>query len=269
MQNGLPIFQVDAFTSKLFFGNPAAVVPLEEWLPDQVLQSIASENNLSETAFLQPSSEKDVDYDIRWFTPTQEVDLCGHATLASAFVVFNFLGSKEKTVRLYSKFSGHSEVSKADDMLIINFPNREAVDIPRPTGLEEALGVTVKSFLKAAKNMAVLENAAAVRSAQPDLDYIANLPGDGLILTAAGDDSDCDCVSRYFAPHAGIPEDPVTGSAHCTIVPYWAKQLNKEHIHARQVSQRGGELFCQLAGDRVFIKGAAVLYMQGTIHIFI
>ncbi len=261
----LTIYQVDAFTDRVFAGNPAAVMPLTEWLPDDVLQTIALENNLSETAFFLPTpDDPDHDFHLRWFTPAIEVELCGHATLASAAVLYRELGWTHDEIR-FKALAGDLIVRKRKDLLELDFPMRTARPIDAPEGLTEALGVAPLEFLKAAKFMAVLENEAAVKSVQPDMDFIAGLPGDGLIVTAKGESADC--VSRYFAPHAGIPEDPVTGSAHCTVIPYWAEKLGRKELHARQISARGGDLYCTLVDDRVLIAGQAVLYMKGNVHV--
>ena len=260
----LPLYQIDAFTDRPFAGNPAAVVPLDSWIDVARMQAIASENNLSETAFLVPSSAPDSDFDIRWFTPTDEASLCGHATLASAFVLFAERGWQTDVIR-FSSASGMLAARRRDDgMIMLDFPARAGRQMPVPDGLEAAIGMPVREFHKAVMNMAVLDDEAAVRRARPDLDYIRHLEGDGLILTGAG--ADCDCASRYFAPHCGIDEDPVTGAAHCTIIPYWAARLGTASLHARQVSARGGELWCRLAGDRVLISGHAVLYMTAEIR---
>ena len=257
----LPLFQVDAFTDRIFAGNPAAVVPLESWLDAQLMQAIAAENNLSETAFFVPAGGKDADFEIRWFTPAAEAGLCGHATLASAFVLFNLLGWNADEVRFSSASGALSARREAAGMITLDFPVRGGRPMPVPDGLETALGVKLVEFRRAVMNLAVLESEAAVRAVIPDLAYIRQLEGDGLIITGPGEDSDC--VSRYFAPHCGIDEDPVTGSAHCTIIPYWAAELGKDRLHARQLSARGGDLWCRLAGDRVLISGYAKLYMTG------
>ncbi|WP_259782796.1 PhzF family phenazine biosynthesis protein [Aestuariispira ectoiniformans] len=261
----LPIYQIDAFTTETFRGNPAAVVPLKSWLPDEVLLKIAAENNLSETAFFVPHDGEEADYFLRWFTPATEVDLCGHATLASSYVLFNLLGWDKPEIRFATNEAGLLTVRKDDDRLELNFPARVAKEVPMPEGLVEALRVEPVRFLRAAKNLAVFETAEQVLSVEPDLDFIAGMEGDGLVITAPGED--CDCASRYFAPHAGIPEDPVTGSAHCTVVPYWSKVLGKADLHARQVSARGGDLYCRMEGDRVTMAGDARLYLRGTIYI--
>ena len=266
----LTIYQVDAFTDRVFAGNPAAVVPLSEWLADDVLQAVASENNLSETAYFIPTPEDaDHDFHLRWFTPGIEVELCGHATLATAAVLFRELGWAKDEIR-FKAMAGDLVVRRKGALFELDFPYRPATAVTPPDGFEKALGATPVEFLKAKKFMAVLPDEAAVRAVQPDLDFIAAMDGDGLIVTAPGDGKggeSGDCASRYFAPHAGIPEDPVTGSAHCTIIPYWAEKLGRNELHARQISARGGDLYCTLAGDRVLIAGQAVLYMKGVVHV--
>ena len=257
----IQLFHVDAFTDRLFGGNPAAVVPLSDWLPDEVMCAIAAENNLSETAFFIPAADSGADFHLRWFTPTVEVDLCGHATLASAFVLFTALGWQADKLRFASASGTLTAIPAEDGMITLDFPARAGAGMPAPDGLVAAIGQPVIGFRRAVMNMAILESEAAVRMAQPDLDYIRQLDGDGLIITAAGDS--CDCASRYFAPNSGIDEDPVTGSAHCTIAPYWAEQLGKTVLAARQVSKRGGDIRCELAGDRVLISGHACLYSSG------
>lgn len=257
----IPIFQLDAFTDKSFGGNPAAVCPLQEWLPDDVMQSIALENNVSETAFYVPEGDG---FLLRWFTPKIEVDLCGHATLATAWLILNELEPDRASVAFETR-SGTLTVSRDGDLLAMDFPVMVAEERPAPAGLAEAIGIEPVKFLKAVKNMAVLENEAVVRAVNPDFGYIKNMDGMGLIITAPGDQSDC--ASRYFAPHAGIDEDPVTGSAHCTIVPYWSGVLGKAQIHARQVSARSGDLYCWLEGDRVVLSGKARTVIKGTFTI--
>lgn len=257
----IPIFQLDAFTDKPFGGNPAAVCPLQEWLPDDVMQSIALENNVSETAFYVPEGDG---FLLRWFTPKIEVDLCGHATLATAWLILNELEPDRASVAFETR-SGTLTVSRDGDLLAMDFPVMVAEERPAPAGLAEAIGIEPVKFLKAVKNMAVLENEAVVRAVNPDFGYIKNMDGMGLIITAPGDQSDC--ASRYFAPHAGIDEDPVTGSAHCTIVPYWSGVLGKAQIHARQVSARSGDLYCWLEGDRVVLSGKARTVIKGTFTI--
>lgn len=254
----IPLYQLDAFTDKPFGGNPAAVCPLDAWLPDDVLQSIALENNLSETAFYVPEGDG---YRLRWFTPKIEVDLCGHATLATGALILDKLDPGRDAVSFETR-SGTLGVKRDGDMLVMDFPALPAKDVPMPEGLEDALGCAPVRFLRAVKNMAVFESEADVRAIDPDFGYIAEMEGMGLIVTAPGDASDC--ASRYFAPHAGINEDPVTGSAHCTIVPYWAEMLGKDDIHARQVSARSGDLYCRMNGERVVIGGKARLVVEGT-----
>jgi len=261
----LPIYQLDAFAEAPFAGNPAAVVPLETWLADVTLQSIAQENNLSETAYLVPVETGDADFEIRWFTPTTEVELCGHATLASAAALFGPLGFDGDEVRFATRQAGPLTARRHGDRVQLDFPARPAVTVPPPAGIQQALGVAPLAFLRAVAHMAVLEDEAAVRAVRFDRDFLLGLEGDGLIVTAPGDA--CDCVSRYFAPHAGIDEDPVTGSAHCTIAPYWAHRLGRTTLHARQVSARGGDLTCEVVGERVRLAGRARLYLEGTIHL--
>ena len=257
----LHLYQVDAFTNRLFGGNPAAVVPLSEWLPAAVMGAIAAENNLSETAFFIPAGDSGVDFHLRWFTPTVEVDLCGHATLASAFFLFSELAWQSDTLRFTTASGLLSACRRDDGMITLDFPARLGRGMDLPEGLESAMGQTVVDFRRAVMNMAVLQDESAVRAFKPDLDYIRHLEGDGLIITAAG--NSCDCVSRYFAPNSGIDEDPVTGSAHCTIAPYWAEKLGKASLTARQVSKRGGDVYCELVDDRVLISGHACLYSKG------
>ncbi len=266
----IPVYQVDAFTSAVFGGNPAAVCPLDEWLDAAMMQSIAAENNLAETAFIVEGGDDGADYGLRWFTPVVEVDLCGHATLASAYVIFNHLKPDMPRVS-FSTRSGELRVERDGDHLILDFPARVSIPVELPAGFEEALGFVPDEYLRESvdygKNVAVVSSANAVHEFEPDFDFIANLPGDGLIVTARGEQGDCDFVSRYFAPAAGIPEDPVTGSAHCVTVPIWAERLSKAKLFARQISRRGGELSCELTGDRVTMAGRGVLFLHGTIII--
>lgn len=259
----IPIYQVDAFTSELFSGNPAAVCILDSWLDDTLLQSIAAENNLSETAFLV---RNDDGFDIRWFTPTTEVALCGHATLASAFVLYTCRDWAEEEIRFQTRKSGQLVVGKRNGLLEMDFPSRPAHSMIPPSGLKEALGVTPIAVLGSVEDlMFVLESEKAVRELQPDISAVERLECRGIIVTSRGSQSDF--VSRFFAPRFGVPEDPVTGSAHCVLVPYWSSELHKENLHAFQISKRGGELFCINAGDRVKISGKAVLYLEGVITI--
>ncbi|MEX0922784.1 MAG: PhzF family phenazine biosynthesis protein [Rhodovibrionaceae bacterium] len=256
----LDLYQVDAFSAKPFGGNPAAVVPLESWLDDALLQAIALENNLSETAYFVRRGER---YDLRWFTPAVEVDLCGHATLASAYVILTHLQPEAGRVDFESR-SGPLAVTRDGALLTLDFPAKPPAPVEDPA-VAEALGAAPLELLRSDKTLAVLADEAAVRAAKPDLGIVAGLDSDGLIVTAPGDE--VDFVSRYFAPHAGIPEDPVTGSAHCVLTPYWAERLNKQELTARQVSARGGELRCRLEGDRVLISGRVAAYLKGRISI--
>jgi len=259
------IYQIDAFTDRLFGGNPAAVCPLDTWLPDDVMQNIATENNLSETAFFVADGDRGAGrFGLRWFTPKAEVDLCGHATLASAHLILERLRPDLKAVSFDTK-SGRLDVECQDDLLVMDFPSRPAEPVDLPDGFNEAIGATPSVFLRATKNMAVFDNEETVGGLQPDFKFIAGMAGDGLIVTSPG--RNCDFVSRYFAPHVGIDEDPVTGSAHCTSVPYWADRLGKNKLHARQISARQGDVFCELAGDWVKLAGHAVLYLEGTIRL--
>jgi len=253
-------FEVDAFANKPFQGNPAGVCPLANWLHDATMQKIAAENNLAETAFFVPRGD---DYDLRWFTPEVEIDLCGHATLASAFILFSELGRRSGTVRFHTK-SGALTVTQDKDILTLNFPSRPPAPCEVPDALVRALGKKPVRILKARDYFALFADAEDVRSLKPDMALLGTLD-EKVIVTAPG--VDCDFVSRFFAPTAGVPEDPVTGSAHCTLIPYWAGRLGKTKLFSRQVSKRGGELFCELAGDRVLIGGKAVLYSRGQIEI--
>jgi len=252
----IPIYQVDAFTSQLFSGNPAAVCILDEWLDDVRLQAIAAENNLSETAFLVKCGE---DFKIRWFTPVTEVSLCGHATLASAFVVFNCLGWSENIVRFQSLTSGALPVTRNDDLLEMDFPARPPSKRSVPPRLADALKHSPTEVLGTAEDLLVLmEDERAVRELKPDFPLLMQVKRRGTIVSAPGEQ--CDFVSRFFAPRVGIQEDPVTGSAHCVLIPYWAKRLGKKRLQARQVSMRGGELFCEDRGDRVTIAGTMIRF---------
>lgn len=255
----LPIFQVDAFSSRIFGGNPAAICPLSEWLPDDVLQSIAAENNLAETAYFVGKAGN---YQLRWFTPVCEVDLCGHATLASAFILFNELKESAPALRFQTK-SGELVVAREGDRLTMNFPSRPPAAAKPPEHLLEALGGKPVDVLKARDYMVRYESEDDVRALAPDMMLLKTVDCFATIVTAPG--KDCDFVSRFFAPAKGIPEDPVTGSAHCTLIPYWAERLGKTVLRARQISPRGGELFCKLKGDRVEIAGHGALFLKGSI----
>ncbi len=258
----LEIYQVDAFTNKLFAGNPAAVCPLTEWIEEDLMQRIALENNLSETAFFV---KKDDVYEIRWFTPTFEIDLCGHATLGSAFVIFEILKAEENLVRFHSHKSGALEVEKKGDVLTLDFPSRPVARCDAPEGLIEAIGKQPKEILKARDYFLVYETEQEVLAIAPNFSKLLEIDAHGCIVTAKGDTSDF--VSRFFAPEVGVFEDPVTGSAHCNLIPYWSEKLGKTELFARQISARGGELFCALKGERVKIGGNAVLYLKGEIYI--
>jgi predicted PhzF superfamily epimerase YddE/YHI9 len=257
----LPYYEISAFTVNPFGGNPAGVCPLGAWLPDAVLQGIAANNNLAETAFTVPQGN---DFELRWFTPTVEMDLCGHATLAAAAVLFNERGRHGDEVRFHSR-SGLLTVAREKDLLVLDFPVRPATVCAVPETLIRGLGATPKELLKARDYLAVFDSEAEVCALKPDFAALKTLDCLGIIATAPG--NDCDFVARFFAPAAGVDEDPVTGSAHCTLIPYWAQRLGRKKLVARQVSARGGELFCALAGERVRIGGKAVLYLRGEIEI--
>jgi len=256
----VPIYQVDAFSSKLFGGNPAAICPLDEWLPDATLQSIAAENNLAETAYYIRINGK---YHLRWFTPGVEVDLCGHATLATAHVIMDIRREVTNGRVAFESKSGELIVNRDGDLYALDFPARPAVERKVDEKLSEALGVTPKLVLGAADLLCVFDTEAEVRAVKPNMDKLAAIDVFATIITAPG--TACDFVSRFFAPAQGIPEDPVTGRAHCTLIPYWAARLGKTKMFARQVSPRGGELWCEDRGDRVTIAGRAVKYLEGTI----
>ncbi|WP_410211777.1 PhzF family phenazine biosynthesis protein [Aquirhabdus sp.] len=255
----IPIYQVDAFTAQQFKGNPAAVMLLGHFLDDEILQAIAAENNLAETAFLVADG---ADYRLRWFTPNVEVPLCGHATLASAAVVMERLEPGRQEVIFHSA-SGPLRVSKTTIGYVLNFPERPSECIPTPRGLAEALGVIpIEVYSNAFNYMAILESLEILKSLTPDMAALARLDRNGVIVTTLGDET-FDFISRYFAPVKGIPEDPVTGAAHCMLVPYWAKRLGKSEFRAYQASKRGGEVLCRLVGDRVELEGACVFYLEG------
>jgi predicted PhzF superfamily epimerase YddE/YHI9 len=258
-----PLFQVDAFTSRLFAGNPAAVMPMERFPSDSVMQAVAAENNLAETAFIVPEGE---DYRLRWFTPTVEVPLCGHATLASAAVVMERLKPGRTSVVFHSA-SGALTVTRKIGAYVMDFPVRLSERVAIPPGMEEALGARpLEVYVNSFNYMAVLDRPKAVRSLEPAMAGIAKLDRGGVIVTAPGD-GHYDFVSRYFAPAKGIPEDPVTGSAHCMLVPYWARRLGKTSFQAFQASRRGGEVACRLHGERVELEGACVFYLEGMAEI--
>lgn len=256
-----PVFVVDAFTARRFGGNPAAVVPVVgAWPSDKAMQDIAAEFNLSETAFCL---KDEGGWRLRWFTPTVEVDLCGHATLATAWVVFNKLEPGLDTVAFETR-SGLLSVRRDADLLWLDFPARAPTPCASPEGLAAALGAVPRDVWKARDVLAVFDHADQIRALAPDLAALARIDAFAVIVTAPGDGS-CDFVSRFFAPGRGIPEDPVTGSAHCTLVPYWSDRLGKMSLRARQLSRRGGELECRMEGARVLIAGRAVLFLEGAI----
>lgn len=257
----LRMWQVDAFTSQVFTGNPAAVVPLDAWLPDDTLLRIAAENNLSETAFLVREPEG---YRLRWFTPTIEVALCGHATLATSYVLFRHLEPSLERV-VYQSKSGPLTVERDGDRFVLDFPEYRQEPIEPSSELIAAIGSRPLETYLGTKLMAVLADETAVRAARPDIAKVAMLPGFGLILTAPGDHSDL--ASRYFVPQAGVAEDPATGAAHCQLAPYWAARLGRNLLHARQVSARGGELWLEHRAPRVRLAGHAVQYLEGTIQL--
>ena len=259
----LPLYWVDAFAAKVFTGNPAGVVPLAQWLDDALMRRIAFENGLAETAIFVKTDEGR--YHLRWFTPGAEVDLCGHATVATAFVLFTQLGFTGERITFDSR-SGPLPVRRLPDGKIeLDFPSRPALPVAPPAALLRGLGATPAYYAQAQANLAVFHTAAEVRALRPDFAALATLEQYGTIVTAPGED--CDFVSRFFAPRVGVPEDPVTGSAHCVLTPYWAARLGKTQLHARQLSPRGGELWCEQAGDRVKIAGHAVLYLRGEIEV--
>jgi len=258
----LPLYQVDAFADRLFAGNPAAVVPLDSWLPAEAMQEIAFENNLSETAFYVRGPEG---FAIRWFTPAVEVDLCGHATLGSGFVAFH-RGDAAGDVVEFASRSGPLRVRREGDLLVLDFPVHVPERAEVPEGLVEAMGGPPREVWKADNDyLLVYEAEADVRGLEPDFARLGTVEARGVIATAPG--TDADFVSRFFAPKVGVPEDPVTGSAHTRLAPYWSKRLGRLELTARQVSKRGGSLRCRLRGDRVDIAGRAVLYLTGTINV--
>ena len=259
----IPIHQLDAFTARLFGGNPAAVCPLDAWLPDARMQAIAAENNLSETAFCVREGDG---YALRWFTPSLEVDLCGHATLATAHVVFERLQPGSTAVRFRTRVAGELGVTKQGEWLELDFPVRPSTPCAAPAGLETALGIRAREVRRSVRDiLAVLDSEAEVRALAPHMDALAALGALGVIVTARGET--VDFVSRFFAPGMGVDEDPVTGSAHCVLTPYWAEVLGKQTLAARQVSRRGGELRCALRGERVGIAGRVVPYMEGVLEL--
>lgn len=258
-----PIYQADAFTSQLFGGNPAAICPLKEWLPDEMMQKIAVENNLAETAFFVKTEGG---YCLRWFTPEYEIDLCGHATLASAHILFTELGYSEESINFETIKAGTLTVKRDGEKYTMDFPSRPPIPIEAPNGLVEALGPKQpKAILRSRDYFLEYESEDDIAEMAPDFFALSKMDTVGVIVTAPG--KNVDFVSRFFAPGAGIPEDPVTGSAHCNLIPYWAKQLGKDKLHALQISSRKGELWCELNGERVLMSGKAVTYLRGEIFL--
>lgn len=260
----IPIYQVDAFAAQVFAGNPAAVMPLDAWLADHTLQAIAAENNLAETAFLVARNEG---YELRWFTPAVEVDLCGHATLASAHVLFEHLGFSGDSVSFHTR-SGELIVRRSGGGLTLDFPSLKLESVPVNDQVSQALGATASEayFVSGAwKQLLVFENEAQVAALEPDFPALKIATDRCVIATAPGESHDF--VSRFFGPQVGIDEDPVTGSAHCALVPYWAQRLGKTGLQARQISSRGGDVDCLLQGDRVFMTGGAVTFLAGEVYL--
>lgn len=257
----IKMFQIDAFTDNVFAGNPAAVCPLDKWLPDEIMQRIAMENNLSETAFFVKEGE---DYRIRWFTPVDEVDLCGHATLASAFALFTLLNYKKEKIVFHSR-SGPLYISREDDWLTMDFPAQPPQRCDPPSQLLSAFSIKPREVLKSEDYFVVFDNEDEILRLRPNMEKLKQLDLRGIIVTAPG--KEVDFVSRFFAPALGVDEDPVTGSAHCELTPYWAQKLNKNKFKARQLSLRGGFIRTELRGDRVLILGKAVKYLEGKITI--
>ncbi|MDX2095858.1 MAG: PhzF family phenazine biosynthesis protein [Alphaproteobacteria bacterium] len=263
-----PLYQVDAFASKVFEGNPAAVCPLSAWLPDRLMQRMAQENNLSETAFFVPSTRDGYDFDLRWFTPTEEVDLCGHATLASAFVAFNILHFTNDIIRFHSA-SGLLNVTRNGNLLTLDFPAWPLEKTGHHPAIEAAIGITPLEIYQSHDWLVILDSAQAVRNLKLDFAALKLLDARGLIVTAPADTgSGFDFVSRAFFPKLGIEEDPVTGSAHCALTPYWAGILRKPTLKAEQGGARKGQLTCELAANgRILISGQAQLYMEGACYL--
>ncbi len=259
----IPIYQADAFTDKLFGGNPAAICPLNDWLPDETMQKIAIENNLAETAFFV---KNETSYKLRWFTPEYEIDLCGHATLASAHILYTELGFKGEEIHFETVKAGILTVKKDEDKYTMDFPSRSPIHIEPPNGLAEALSEKAPvEVLRSRDYFIVYESEDDIRDISPDFFTLSKMDTVGVIVTAPG--KEVDFVSRFFAPGAGIPEDPVTGSAHCNLIPYWAEKLGKDKLHALQLSAREGELWCEQKGDRVLMSGKAVTYLKGEIFV--
>lgn len=254
-------YQVDAFATRVFEGNPAAVCPLDSWLDDETLQAIATENNLSETAFFVPATDG---FELRWFTPAKEVDLCGHATLATAHVLFNILGYTEPAITFATR-SGDLTVKREGDILQMDFPAIAANPCEVPETLIQGIGVRPREVLAADDYITVFDDEETIRSITPNHTILKELELRGVIVTAPG--NDVDFVSRFFAPKFGVAEDPVTGPAHCQLAPYWAARLGKNKLFARQLSKRGGSITCEVVGERVLLSGGAVTFMEAEIYI--
>jgi PhzF family phenazine biosynthesis protein len=257
----IPFYQVDAFTDRVFAGNPAAVCPLQSWPEDAILQNIAAENNLAETAFFVSEENG---YHLRWFTPATEVDLCGHATLASAYIIMNRLRPGLNEVR-FRAIAGELRVTREQDLYALDFPSRPPKRIEPPRELIEAMGTEPDEVWLSRDYMAVFDKEPQLRALSPDFKKLAALDAFALIATAPGDSADF--VSRFFAPAQGIDEDPVTGSAHCTLIPFWSERLGKKNLRALQISARTGELFCEDRGERVIIAGRAALFAEGKLYV--
>jgi PhzF family phenazine biosynthesis protein len=256
------IYQVDAFTNKVFSGNPAAVCPLDSWLSNELMQNIAGENNLSETVFYVKDGDK---YQIRWFTPEVEVDLCGHATLAAAYVLFNYENHQGTVIRFFSERSGWLSVTKNEDLYTLDFPVDNFHPVDLSTEIIDCFDLLPKlAFKGSSDHLIIFNNEREIKNLKPDFAKISKLDSRGVIVSARGDNSDF--VSRFFGPQVGIQEDPVTGSAHTLLTPYWTKELNKQDLAAIQLSKRGGYLRCRMAGERVHISGEARLFLTGELH---
>ncbi len=257
----IPLYQIDAFTDGVFKGNPAAVCPLKEWLDKDTMLNIAAENNLSETAFFVSNGDS---FELKWFTPKIEIDLCGHATLATAYVIFNYLKPDLNVVKFMTN-SGELIVNRNENFLIMNLPSSKPEPAKTPPQLIDGLKATPIEVLRSRDYLAIFSSEDVIRSIKPDFGILKGLDCLGIIISAIGDNADF--VSRFFAPGAGINEDPVTGSAHATLIPYWSNKLGKKALHAFQISERQGEIFCKDLGDRVEISGQAITYLIGEIEI--
>ncbi len=260
----IPIYQVDAFADEVFTGNPAAVCPLDNWIQSDLMQSIAGENNLSETAFFVPKIGDPGTYELRWFTPLMEVDLCGHATLASAYVIFEFLAPNQECIRFETR-SGLVKVERRRELFFLNLPAYTGPQVQCPNDLFLGLGTMPTEVIEGPNYIAVFDTEKDVLESEPNFERLSRLHPRGVIVTAPG--IRYDFVSRFFGPSFGVPEDPVTGSAHCMLVPFWSKKLDKENLRGRQLSTRGGDLVCEMRGNRVEVGGNAVLFLRGIIEI--